>query len=288
MLTDIRCIEIEIHSFCNRKCRWCPNAEIDRTKKIDLEENIYLSILYELEAIDYKNTISYSRYNEPMADIRLFKKRVQQARDMLPEARLVSNTNGDFLSKKNLKGLKLDELTVMDYDNRGIVYCQRRMEALGINITSIDYPYIHGILDSMVILYYVDWTLNEKIVDRGGLIIENDEHLKWLHCKEKRDRPCFEPKFFVGVDYTGHITPCCQIRSDEDAHKPYVLGYLKENTLNDILTKYLAKTFRLCTSEGKFEGIFPCQYCQKEPGRYTRTHSGIDYSNYGTVIMNKY
>lgn len=44
----IRMVEIEIFSFCNRKCWFCPNSFIDRNStNILMQEELYLKILNE-------------------------------------------------------------------------------------------------------------------------------------------------------------------------------------------------------------------------------------------------
>ena len=50
-----------------------------------MDEAVYLKILEDLASINYKGVITYSRYNEPLAD-KIILKRIQQARDMVPEA----------------------------------------------------------------------------------------------------------------------------------------------------------------------------------------------------------
>lgn len=39
-MKNLRLIEIELFSYCNRKCNWCPNKYIDRKSNI-----IYLDVL---------------------------------------------------------------------------------------------------------------------------------------------------------------------------------------------------------------------------------------------------
>ena len=65
---QLRLIEIEIFSYCNRKCWFCPNSFIDRISdnKIMAEET-YLDLLSQLQQIDYSGELTYSRYNEPTA-----------------------------------------------------------------------------------------------------------------------------------------------------------------------------------------------------------------------------
>ena len=65
---NLKLIEIELFSYCNRKCWMCPNSFIDRkTNNTFMKTEIYKKILKELGSIDYDNLISFSRYNEPLS-----------------------------------------------------------------------------------------------------------------------------------------------------------------------------------------------------------------------------
>ena len=240
MINQIRLIEIELHSFCNRKCSWCPNSYMDRSFKEDLPEDVFLKLIDELAGHKYSNYISFSRYNEPMSNQELLHKRVQQIRARLPNVTLVLNTNGDYIFSKDY--LDIDEITVMDYDN----------------------PEKHDSLSK-------DGTIRHmslgKISNRGGSL-----DIK----SEKRSNPCYEPRFFVGIDYDGSVLPCCNIRHDIEKHKPYILGNIRDNTLEFILNNTKAKMFRKMTGKGDLYLPEPCRFCNKEEGRYTRATPGID------------
>ena len=90
-----------------------------------------------------------------------------------------------------------------------------------------------------------------------------------LKIKKKfvRDFPCHEPKYFVAIDYNGSVVPCCNIRSDVELHKDYVLGNLNDSSIDEILTSKFANTFRDDVAKCNFSDI--CKGCSKEPGRYT-------------------
>ena len=82
---------------------------------------------------------------------------------------LIFNTNGDFLTKKRLDGLDVDEISVMDYDNKGIDKCKRNLERVEVDIHEIDYPFIKGKLNNIRFLYYVDFVENHTLWnDRGA------------------------------------------------------------------------------------------------------------------------
>jgi radical SAM protein with 4Fe4S-binding SPASM domain len=88
-----------------------------------------------------------------------------------------------------------------------------------------------------------------------------------------RDFPCYEPNYFIGIDYTGDVVPCCNIRSDINNHKPYVLGNVKDNALGDILNSIFAIKFRRCVNNLNFPVV--CKSCSKESGRYTSENPSI-------------
>lgn len=252
---EIRLVEIEIHSYCNRKCKWCPNYSIDRTKQVNMDESIYLKILNELKEINYSGCISYSRYNEPLSDIELLEKRISQARKILPNVKIVTNTNGDYLDDLD-RLLILDELTIMDYDNRGNEYIINKLLELGASITDISNKGILAKYKNLKILYHNFW--NDVVVSNRGGILDLE--------KIERLNPCYEPSYFIGVDYNGNIVPCCNIRSDYHS-KNLILGNLTNNTLYDIINSNKAKKFREKTSSCNFEEV--CRYCNKNGGRYT-------------------
>jgi len=184
MLNGIRCVEIEVNGFCNRKCLWCPNYRLKRDKPVEMPEETYLKILCELKDNNFQGTISYSRYNEPMADMMLLKKRLKQAKGILPGIRLVSNTNGDFFNEGNLKDLLLDELSIMDYDCIGLKKCIDRLNKVNSKIDRIEYPFIYARHENISILYFVDWPVNALLVDRGGFLNSDmmETYYLVIHC----------------------------------------------------------------------------------------------------------
>jgi len=269
-IKDVRLVEIEIHSYCNRKCEWCPNKFIDRNFKQYLKEEIYINTLKNLRDNKYNGVISYSRYNEPMALPELLKERVRQAKHILPNVKLVTNTNGDFLSKENLNGLLIDELTIMDYQCIGLENCLKKLNDVEVNIISIkDNKFIYGIINNTKILYYVNWAKHAKIEDRGGSLFEYQD--------DKRFSSCLEPTHFVGIDYNGNVMPCCHMRSDNKLHEQYILGNIYEQKLSEIYNSNKSQNIRLYAKICP-EKLNPCTYCTKETGRYTRDiNAGINY-----------
>ena len=46
MLSHIRRVDIEFHSYCNRLCEWCPNKTLRRDfDDIEMQDELYTKIL---------------------------------------------------------------------------------------------------------------------------------------------------------------------------------------------------------------------------------------------------
>lgn len=269
MLSKIKLVEIEIHSYCNRRCVWCPNHFMERNTYEELPSYLYIDTLNQLEYSNFSGVISFSKYNEPLYNYRLLSDYSKLARDILHGIKLVASTNGDFLDDKIIEMLNngsivLDELEVVDYDNRGEDFCFNKLKRLGADITRVEYPFIEGTVGNTKIIYYVDWPKNTRPCDRGGLLDLPDKML--------RTNRCIEPKYSISIDYNGNVMPCCNLRSDNYDHEPYILGNLKEDDLISIYNSDQAQLFRRVASNINDRMpcmAAPCVFCEKEPNRYT-------------------
>ena len=286
-LKNVKKLEIEIQSKCNRKCLWCPNHSIDRfTEAFQMPEETYLKVLNDLKDNNFAENynwgiVSYSRYNEPMLNIDLLKKRVNQAREILPTARLVSNTNGDYITAQNLDGLNLHDLSIMDYDCHGEEYWVKKLKDAGVKIRSRDDRNIigkHHSIDNILVM--LDWPLNNELEDRGGYLKDDiyfkGQMVKWKKDKIIRTKPCLEPTVFLALDYNGNLMPCCHYRSDIPMHKDMILGNVNDTPINEIYHSKKATEFRELMERGDHEN-YPetCRNCHKAAGRYTRVNPSI-------------
>lgn len=242
---NVKLVEIGISSFCNRKCWFCPNSIVDRfSQNIELDENLFIKILEELKEIDYSNSLYLHRYNEPLYNKWLLLKRIRQAREYLPKAIISINTNGDYLTLDYLNDLNEVGVNMMyisyyyngndkniEFDLENII--KPRMLKF-INKLDIEYSkYIEN--DNGYYIYfkykYIDIeyrALNmEKIAnDRGGIIQE-------VNIKERTSQ-CFLPNIQVSIDYDGTYSMCCNIRSDVEEHKDYIIGNIRDNTIFEL------------------------------------------------------
>ena len=285
-LENIRMVEFEPDGFCNRTCGWCPNSTINRRQK-DLSSNVesFETLLKDLKKHNAgKNspnglTISFSRYNEPLSKDAMLKTYTELVREHLPDTRVVFNTNGDYLKPGMLENIAADEVSIMDYDNKGFVKCFLKLKKLGANpiLPRHGSAFINGNVGKTKVLYYVDWQKHHEIEDRGGLL-SACSGVEWRNNKEKRTAPCMEPTYFIAIDYNGNVLPCCNMRSDAPSHKPFVLGNIKETSIDEIFNSQKANSFRGVMASGDSKKYSsPCQNCQKPPGRYTKDNGGIKY-----------
>lgn len=242
---NVKLIEIGIFSFCNRKCWFCPNSIVDRfSKNVELDEDLFIKILKELQEIDYSNSLYLHRYNEPLYNKDLLLKRIKQAREYLPKSVIKIVSNGDYLTREYLKELEecgVNELYLSYYYNGNNKYIEFDLENVIkpgmlklINKLDIEYSkYIEN--DNGYYIYfkykYIDIeyrALNmEKIAnDRGGIIQE-------VNIKERTSQ-CFLPNIQVSIDYDGTYSMCCNIRSDVEEHKDYIIGNIRDNTIFEL------------------------------------------------------
>ena len=269
---NIMWVEIGISSYCNRKCWFCPNSIIDRhSKNIELREDLFLKLLSELRDIDYSNRICLHRYNEPLYDKELLVKRIKQVREYLPNSRILIFTNGDYINLEYLEllnNLSVNHIIIGYYYNyldKNIPFDIERIIKPGIskivNKLNLDfkvssYNNIYYGVDA----YYKSTYVEIKAVDfskdgndRGG-VLKND--VKIIN----RTNQCFLPNVHMAVDYDANYTLCCNIRSDVEEHKKYILGNIEKDNIFDVYMSSKMIEFRKhLFLDGEKEGA--CAHC---------------------------
>ena len=202
-------VEIEIFSFCNRVCSFCPNSFIDRrSQNILMAPALYSRIIDDLAAVDYDKTIWYSRYNEPTAD-RVFLDRLAEARRKLPQVRLQTFTNGDYLDRDYVAALRdagLNELRIMAYLANNVepteaAFLNLMVQRLG----RLGLPWKFTSAKSAVIdISGIDVTYNYSFLtqegtNRGGTLATGG-------CQERLS-PCIIPLTSMYIDHDGSVVP---------------------------------------------------------------------------------
>ena len=262
-------IEIETFSFCNRRCWFCPNRLIDRhSDNHYMSEEMYLKILTELQEIDYSNEIAFSRYNEPLSD-RIILTRIKQAREYCPKAYLLSNTNGDYLTREYLEELVfagLNELRIQCYFEEHeefsfLVYKQRLnkiVKKLKIDSYVIDEVKENDRFKATLAfdglnLTFFSLNMCEFGNNRGGSL----DNMKEYH----RTQNCVLPFRKMFIDYTGAYMLCCNMRSDVKEHQPYIIGDVAKESVFDIFCGKKMIEMRKLIGTGQHLPK-PCSACQ--------------------------
>jgi|10_taG_2_1085330.scaffolds.fasta_scaffold26082_2 hypothetical protein len=246
-------LEVEVFSYCNRKCWFCPNSFVDRMSTNNyMPERTYLDLLEELRDHSFRGIISYSRYNEPFADDIIFT-RMEQAKKIIPKVHLHANTNGDYLNKdklllaekSGLKSLKImlygtsddpskqytreEVLKVLEKTNRR---CELKLKTVEDKTHKMTWVSQVGKMEVNVVA--IDFKISGT--DRGGTL----DSLK----REVRTRPCGMPMVDTFIDWNGNVMPCCNVRSDIKEHEWYIQGNINERSLVDCLFNKQACDFR--------------------------------------------
>ena len=77
---------------CNRKCSFCPRSDPEFVHKKEFISNkLHLKLCNELKAFNYRGTIRYSGFVEPLLDKNIFKFDKKMAKDKLKIAILNCN-----------------------------------------------------------------------------------------------------------------------------------------------------------------------------------------------------
>ena len=64
---NLQNVEIEISSLCNRKCNYCPQCKIKRTREL-FPLDIFEKVMNELKEINYGGGLAFHQYNEPLLE----------------------------------------------------------------------------------------------------------------------------------------------------------------------------------------------------------------------------
>lgn len=98
--------EFNLHGSCNRRCAFCPRVDEKIWPNLDvqLEDDLFKSVIDQLKELDYTGRISFSGFSEPFLHTSLLDY-IKQITKKLPNAKSEIITNGDYLNSENLLGL---------------------------------------------------------------------------------------------------------------------------------------------------------------------------------------
>jgi len=229
-------VEVETHSYCNRRCNYCPNVVGDRLgENKQMRPEHWQMIIGNLAEIQYAGNLVFTSYNEPLADPAIVE-RLREARVALPKARLMVYTNGDYLDEAYLAQLAdvgLDYMHVSIHTRFNGVYSDvSALDLIARLVRRIRTPIRYTHLGAGQ--YIVAKIPHERIeievrainyqvhgTDRAGLITLQRQ-------VKARMAPCHFPFAHFHVGFSGNVTPCCHVRSDAPQHAGYLYGNLDQ------------------------------------------------------------
>lgn len=246
-------IEVETHSYCNRRCDYCPNVIGDRMgPNIQMRPEIYAKLLAGLAEINFAGHFVLNSYNEPLYD-RAILERITEARAALPKARLMIYTNGDYLTPSyvtELAAAGLNYMHVSIHLKQGDVYTEayvlNRIAEIS-HRTGLQARFEKVVPGSHIIAHFDTplLTMETRALnftrhgnDRGGLLPD-------LSPKTVRTAACSFVFNHFHIGFTGNVVPCCHIRSDRPEHAKHVIGNLgRAESIFDIAFSAKAAAWR--------------------------------------------
>ena len=236
--SKLKMVEIEINHRCNKACSYCPNSVTERTEKGEMEPALFEKLMLDLRSFDYRGSISYEFYNEPMLAKNLLWF-VETTRKYLPYSRIDFYTNGTLLNLEKFR--KLTKLGV----NKFIV---TKHEGIS---NYLFYETFKNLTPEEKELVIYQTYKDLKMTNRGGLVQAGPKEAAHL-------TPCYIPEFLIAVTVKGNVLPCF-----EDYHQLNVMGNIKESPLTDILNNSLFSNFRHDLRLGLRHKQDPCFNCNR-------------------------
>jgi radical SAM protein with 4Fe4S-binding SPASM domain len=236
-----------------------------------MPEAMYLNIIDQLKQINFSGVVTYSRYNEPLSQKELILNRISQARKALPNAKMKTNTNGDYVTLDYIVELRdagLDELYIQQYLANNELYNHNKMRIRMENMCKklgVSYSIISDIPNQRIEfnLNIPGITVHIRAKNMSVEGCSRTEKVAEFNKEYVRTAPCSQPSRNMYIDYNGSIVVCCNARSDIPAHKSAVMGHVNDGNLWDIYQNERYQPWREhLKSEGPKQGI--CAGCKSD------------------------
>ena len=244
-------IEISESGTCNRSCSFCPRSAKDFVDKKEFITNeLHEKLCKELQELNYKGTIRYSGFVEPMLDKNIYNL-INMVRRFLPDSNVEMVTNGDPLNLKRLEKLfqsGLNRILISAYDGKEDA---DRLESLckSANLSSEQYIVRHR-------YYSEEKDFGITLSNRSGLMENAEFKIKSL--AEPLKKPCYIPSYTFFLDYQGDVLMC-----PHDWGKKIILGNLNKTNLTDIWFSKKSMQIRKMLNKSN-RNFTPCNVCDVE------------------------
>ncbi len=244
-------IEISESGTCNRKCSFCPRSDPDyEDKKEFISNDLHRKLCSELKELNYKGTVRYSGFVEPMVDKNIFNL-IGMTNAYLPKSNIEMVTNGDPLNLKRLKKLFLQGLSkilisVYDSEEDAIKFEKMCKDAeLNQEQYIIRRRYLPESQDFGITLS-----------NRAGSMKNAEYKIKPLD--KAFNNPCYIPSYTFFLDYQGDVLMC-----PHDWGKKVILGNLNKEKFKEIWFKKKSMNYRKMLTNAN-RNFKPCNVCDVE------------------------
>jgi len=244
-------IEISESGTCNRSCSFCPrSAEDFIDKKEFITNELHEKLCKELQKLNYKGTIRYSGFVEPMLDKNIYNL-INMVKNFLPDSNVEMVTNGDPLNLKRLEKLfqsGLNRILISAYDGKEDA---DKLENLckSAHLSSEQYIVRHR-------YYSEEKDFGITLSNRSGLMENAEFKIKSL--TEPLKNPCYIPSYTFFLDYQGDVLMC-----PHDWGKKVILGNLNKENLIDIWFSKKSMQIRKMLNKAN-RNFTPCNVCDVE------------------------
>ena len=233
-----RAVAIEVSSYCNRACSYCPvSKEEEKIPKMFMEMDLFKKIVKQLQDMNFKGSIMYHFYNEPLLDERL-PEFISYVSENLPQCMSRVFSSGDFLTPQladSLFDAGLFDMVITDHNIRPGRVVKR--------IAPIIEKY--GDKISMNRLY-------EKPLMNRASSIELEDNIKVQKSVNGHCQSVYEE---LNITYTGDLLLC-----SSDYHRTQVFGNVNNNSILDIYRtpKFTAARKEIISGQPYFEICRTC------------------------------
>ncbi len=261
-------IEVELGSYCNRRCGWCPNAYSERGQvRRHMKESTWEALLDDLHAHHFRGWFAFHNYNEPLADPQVLP-RVARARERLPGARLELHTNGDLLDRAMLealvtRGVELVRVTLYPSNERAFEpprpeRARRFLARLGLSGAEVTKPSKLELSarwgEASVVVRVPD--IAAYTTRAGNAPLEGLQHTS------QRTTPCLLPFHSAAIDYLGNLKLCCHVfDATAPGSAPYVIGNVESTPFTTLWKGERMNALRRQLMRADFSGLAGCQGC---------------------------
>ena len=235
---------INLTELCNRKCIFCPRVDeaIYPNQRLHITEKLIQKILDELKHINYKGSVVFAGFGEPMLHPELLKL-ISYFKDI----RLEVVTNGDILTTKIIKQMidnGIDLICISMYDG------PEQIDKFNTMFRDAGISEEHYLLRDR-------WHNEEdnyglKLTNRAGMINVGIQDLV------DKTKPCYYPHYSMTIDWNGDVLVCVQ-----DWNKKVKLGNIYAQTLLEVWNGSLMNKYRKKLGSCD-RNIDPCKNCNAD------------------------